>query len=351
MSMGINNNNLKYNYFGQDLSYNNPKHGLYFFHDLPYTRPQKSDVFKGYQSFTDNLNNGKYYYARHSGSLILDDGLVSKLFVSNLMNNKKAPFYVGCHGNQFYVYDMDRPLHYKELADMILKSDYKKGTPIMLGGCNIGKGNYPQRLADELKVPVQAPSDYFVIDSNGGSRISISDNLESCASDGYIKTFLPGNTKDKITVNFGGKQLNPSNRNFTEKLDYGVVDVNVSNIKWKTDMKDSWNRYISKKDLKGNLGNIDVFTADVILKDKEMNMFINYIKGDGVKLRNLKESIVDYAKSHGAESLNIEMMVINTKLKNHLIKHHDMKLGESDWTTGISNLADPKYFDVIDLKL
>ena len=45
------------------------------------------------------------------------------------------------------------------------------------------------------------------------------------------------------------------------------------------------------------------------------------------------------------------MMVTNKKLRNHLIKHHDMKVGEFDFTTGLEKLEDPKYFDVINIKL
>ena len=337
------------------FSYSNPKHGLYFGWDLPnaYTKTSKSNIYQGYQSFTDNLNNGKYYYGRNSGSISLDSDIHHHFlrFESNLMKDSKAPFYVNGHGNLKYIYQNDTQLDHRDLAKIIKNSSYKSGTPIILGSCHVGGDKFAQDLANKLGVPVQAPSDYYIFDVRGTFRVSTSNNLRDNLSDGNIKTFWPGNKKEGITINFNDKQLNPVNSNFTENLDFGTVNVQSSNINQRTWMTHSWDRYLTQKDLKRNLGKLNHLSADVKLKDRDMNIFLEYIEGDGIKFRNLKESIINYAKSHGAESLKIEMMVRNKKLRNHLIKHHDMKVGEFDFTLGLEKLEDPKYFDMIDIKL
>lgn len=222
-------------YSSQNLSYNNPNHGLNF-SDLPYANTKKSNIFQGYKSFTDNLDSGRYFYSRSSDNLLLNNEPGFKGLVNMLLEDKKAPFYITGHANQLYMYQNDVAKSSDDLIKIILKSNYKPCTPIMLGGCHIGKNKYAQELADKLYVPVQAPTDYFFFTNTGTSRVSTSNKTISESAlndnlyDGYIKTFLPGNRTEKIVVILDNKTLKPINRNFTENLDFGTIDITSSNI-------------------------------------------------------------------------------------------------------------------------
>ena len=119
-------------------------------------------------------------------------------------------------------------------------------------------------------------------------------------------------------------------------------------------MDDAYHRIIFKTDLEGNLGKLKHFSGDVRLScDGQMNMFIDYIEGNGINMRNFMNSLIMFAKSKGAVSLQLELQVKNKKLKDFWMKHWNLRPGNIDWTRGINLNANVTAYDsiFIDLKL
>lgn len=136
-----------------------------------------------------------------------------KFFVKR---NSKAPYLVNGHGSpdsvlyeRFNVIKNEHEkikLDHLQLADLIrARPDYKQGTPVMLYSCSVGKkhNGIAQKLANELDVPVQAPSglitspnDFFPINiQNVNSRWQwnvLSEHPEIKSLLGEIRTFYPG---------------------------------------------------------------------------------------------------------------------------------------------------------------
>jgi RHS repeat-associated protein len=112
---------------------------------------------------------------------------------------------VGGHGNKDGVFadhaSYQGPVPIKDLADIIRNTDkWKKGQvkTVRLISCNVGNGKYPQKLADELGVEVQAPNTYAWY-SEGGDHANGNDML-------YPETFF----LKKKNLNHPGRYISSS---------------------------------------------------------------------------------------------------------------------------------------------
>jgi len=107
-------------------------------------------------------------------------------------------FTVGAHGNPGGPVGPSRePITAQDLAIRIRKNpDYQPGEIVRLDSCNVGRGNFPQELANELGTPVQAPDNYVWIYPNGDvvaapARDGDLDNGPDPKGGGQYITFTP----------------------------------------------------------------------------------------------------------------------------------------------------------------
>ena len=112
--------------------------------------------------------------------------------------NTNTPNYdFGGHGNPNNMADdrnsergKGKPLSPNKAADLIKSDPNYHGEPVQLFSCSTGKGNnsFAQKLADKLGVPVTAPTNTLIVDSNGNYRVDGHTGVNN--NDGW-KTFYP----------------------------------------------------------------------------------------------------------------------------------------------------------------
>lgn len=126
-----------------------------------------------------------------------DFGANMRANFGKLAKRHEGEYLVGAHGSPQTVQLLGSRSDHRTLADIVrARRDYEPGTPIRLYSCSTGRATdgacFAQRLADELGVPVTAPTDKVWLWPDGSVAIGqkLGDN------DGEWITFRPRGGRD-----------------------------------------------------------------------------------------------------------------------------------------------------------